>query len=1270
MRNTLLLAANVAASFVLSFVAAAGDASAQTISYANLGTEVGAGLQIGTARARLSDSTHGGISVHIESSDSLVALVSPNNSLAGTPGIDVFVPNGQTDALFWVQGLEDITGTVDIIASAPGYAPDTSAVQVLQPAVEISSLATSIDAFGNTDPFQIRVGLPSGAGVNPNQQVRAGSDGLVVTITNSIAGVGEIATLPDTGQTVILTIDPGLYYTPGSLPAGGAGFDPIAVGMTTVSATIPGFIATDNASREVTVTQPYINVGAVSDVGAGLRTSGQAVWLSGPQHGGVTLHIACSDTNLALISGDPDTLGRDVLDIFIPNGSGTSATYYYVQGKEDTTGTVSITGTAPGFTSDQETGSVVTPGISLYSLDTTIDVLDPLKSVRARVGIPNGSLTGINPAQYRRPGAPPLVVTVTSSDPAVANFQTLTDTSGVVTTEIAPGSSTNPANVATGGVDMDGLSAGTTTVTVSSPGFLNSGGTKVVTVSQPTINLNTIEDVGAGLRTGVEYVYLSASQHGGVTMTLTSLDPDLALLSPALNGAVGDTTISLIFNPGQTYRTFYVHGLEDTTGTATIVASEPMFFLPDTSTVSVVTPGISILSLASTFDTLDPTEDFAVRVGVPHSSLGYVLDAQGPRPGGGGVLATVSSSDPAVAQILTLADTSGTVTLLVDEEDNTTPSTVASGGVGADGLSPGTTFISVSADGFISTDQAIHEVTVTAPTMTLSVTDVGSGLQEGLRHGQLSASGHPGVTVHIASLDSSLSLVSTGEATAGGASIDVFVPAGQTSFGYVLQALEDTTGSSGIAVSAPFFAPDTAYFDVIEPGVKFTGLGSTIDVADPGDSFYAILGKPSTGNTDIGSSNEQAARVGGGGVTVTFVTADSTLSRLVGTSTSGGTVSLVIPPSASRTPTTLGAGGVAFDGLAEGSSVVSVSAPGFISVSTAFKTVFITDDNLYLLGLPLDVGAGLQTGALTAQLGKSGHGGVTLRIESSDSTLVRLSAVSGVAGDPFVETSVPNGETEVNYFIHGQAGTTGEALITATALGFPAATETVDVVVPAVGILSLADSIDVSDPADDFIVQIGVPDAGATSIATPQRAGSGTALDLTVSTSDPGIGLLQTLSETNGVILLQIAAGESQTQGTVAAGGIAFVPAGAGSVTVTPSITGFTSLSQIVQVTGSAVGVEPRGTFPLSLAQNAPNPVASRTAIRFTLPAEGPVALEVFDISGRRVRTLVDRRMPAGEFEVRWNGADDRGTRVGAGVYFYRLEADRRVLTRRMVLLK
>lgn len=71
-----------------------------------------------------------------------------------------------------------------------------------------------------------------------------------------------------------------------------------------------------------------------------------------------------------------------------------------------------------------------------------------------------------------------------------------------------------------------------------------------------------------------------------------------------------------------------------------------------------------------------------------------------------------------------------------------------------------------------------------------------------------------------------------------------------------------------------------------------------------------------------------------------------------------------------------------------------------------------------------------------------------------------------------------------------------------------------------------------------------------------------------------------------------------------------------------------------------------------------PNPFNPSTSLRFELARESRVRLVVYDVSGRRVRTLVDRRMPAGYHRVQWQGVDERGHRVSSGVYLYELVTD------------
>jgi len=90
----------------------------------------------------------------------------------------------------------------------------------------------------------------------------------------------------------------------------------------------------------------------------------------------------------------------------------------------------------------------------------------------------------------------------------------------------------------------------------------------------------------------------------------------------------------------------------------------------------------------------------------------------------------------------------------------------------------------------------------------------------------------------------------------------------------------------------------------------------------------------------------------------------------------------------------------------------------------------------------------------------------------------------------------------------------------------------------------------------------------------------------------------------------------------------------------------------------------------LVLEQNFPNPFNPITTIRFSAPAGVSARLVVYDARGKLVATLFDGPSSGGAREVQWNGRDDRGAPVSTGVYFYRLEAGKRTLTRKMLLLK
>jgi hypothetical protein len=89
-----------------------------------------------------------------------------------------------------------------------------------------------------------------------------------------------------------------------------------------------------------------------------------------------------------------------------------------------------------------------------------------------------------------------------------------------------------------------------------------------------------------------------------------------------------------------------------------------------------------------------------------------------------------------------------------------------------------------------------------------------------------------------------------------------------------------------------------------------------------------------------------------------------------------------------------------------------------------------------------------------------------------------------------------------------------------------------------------------------------------------------------------------------------------------------------------------------------------------SVSQNYPNPFNPVTNFRVALPQASHVKIEIFNILGQKVKTLVDEDMRAGIFIVDWDGKDKRGLEVSSGIYFYRIVAGEFSDIKKMVLLK
>lgn len=92
--------------------------------------------------------------------------------------------------------------------------------------------------------------------------------------------------------------------------------------------------------------------------------------------------------------------------------------------------------------------------------------------------------------------------------------------------------------------------------------------------------------------------------------------------------------------------------------------------------------------------------------------------------------------------------------------------------------------------------------------------------------------------------------------------------------------------------------------------------------------------------------------------------------------------------------------------------------------------------------------------------------------------------------------------------------------------------------------------------------------------------------------------------------------------------------------------------------------------FVLRLDQNYPNPFSEITSIHCSIPVESQVSIVIYDISGRRVKTLIDEHLEPGHHSIHWDGTDTSGQKVASGVYFYRLDTPTSTGTKKLSVIR
>lgn len=931
---------------------------------------IGAGLQY-RQRLQLSGPDHGGVTVQIDSSDATKSVLSTTSDVRGTGSLSVFIPDGQSILDFWVQGFIGNPGPVTLTATEPSFVSGTVDLTMVDPILDLQSLSTSHSTTSASlipdDTFTIRVGRPNLAGTTFGQsQVVAPGSPMVVTVTSSDVGVGQLVTTAITGAAVTTSIAPESSNTPSQVSQGGVAlrFDPPTTGLTTIEATAVGVAPFTTATQDVTVTVTPATLsfsdayGTGTRLGAGLQGR-YRVTLSGADHGGVTIEVTSSDPTRALVAPDGTTAGSGTLAVFVPNGQ--SIAEIWLQGVPGAAGPVTLTASEASFTDATLDLEVVAPVLHLFSLSsshiTTSAALINDDAFTVRTGVTNVAGTSYL-AQSVSAGAGDLSVSVTSSDVSIGQLETMTMGPGASVDLVIPINDSSTPAFSQGGVRLqfDPPTTGTTTIEATATGFDPSydsaSQTVSVTVNPATLTVQDWEGASGTIGGGLQSTYrvtLSGGDHGGVTIVVTSDDESVLRVS-ANSTTPGTDSVNLFVPNGQTSTPFfYAQGVAGTTGSATITATHAAFTSSNES-ISVVTPVLQVSGLASTQTTttaatLSP-DSFQVRTGI--SSTGTSITRYQSVSGAGPLSVTVTSSDTAVAQLATTGSSgTGSVMVTVDPGSSST----SGSGTGLlqltfDPTTTGGTTVDATASGFDpSFPGASQAVMVTVDPASISLIDaygdglrLGGGLQARYRV-QLSGPDHGGVNVLLESSNSLQATLSSDPLVAGTASISVFIADGQTLADFFVHGVSGATGSTTITATEASFTSDTLVIDLVQPVLHISSLASTQSAGGSDDAFSVWTGILNPAGTAIDRFQEVSAA---GPLQVLIESGTPVTAELVTLTSTGASVTVEVPVNRNSSDSTVAAGGVAFRPLTAGSTIISASAIGFGTYFGSSQTVTVT----------------------------------------------------------------------------------------------------------------------------------------------------------------------------------------------------------------------------------------------------------------------------------------------------------------------------------------
>jgi hypothetical protein len=873
--------------------------------------------------------------------------------------------------------------------------------------------------------------------------------------------------------------------------------------------------------------------------------------LSVPFGGTASLPISLSEParegglTLTVSSGTPGTVAVTTTTVTIPAGSQSA--------------NATLRGLAPG------SATVTVSNPDFGSATTPVTVTAQLNIVQSSVTFARGRSADIT-IELKSGGndvaapAGGLVVHLAATDPGCAAVEDVTIPEGLVSTR---------ATLTHGDTTATPCA---TRVTASAPSVAGVTG-DVVDVNvgaAPTLSLAATR-VGAGLQTSVTLNLGAPAPAGGLTVTLASADPAVLRVSEDAATA-GSATTSFTIAAGQTSHTVYLHGMEGKRGAVGVTASASGYS-SGTATQTVAPIALEITGLNTSITTLSANDEFYVRVGVVNAATTGIAAYQNVRAGAGALTVSVANADATVGQLVRTGGAAQSATVQIPAGAGQSPTTVAAGGVAFDPTGGGTTTIAVSAPGAAPIAASSQGVSVSAPAISMAATRVGAGLQTSVTLSLGAPAPAGGLQLSLASSDPAVLRLSDGASVEGVGSLTFTIAAGQSSHTIYLHGMEGRSGSATVTASAAGYTPASVMQTVAPPTLDIAGLGSSATTLSANDEFYVRVGVLNAAGTGI--TAYQNVRAGAAPLVVTVTNGSAAVAQLVQTGGAAQTVTVQIPAGAGQSPTTVAAGGVAFDATGAGTTTVSVSAPGVTPIGASSQSVSVSAPSISLGATR--VGAGLQSSATISLGAPAPAGGLAVAVSSADASVLRLAATDDDAGTGSLTVTIAAGQSSRTIYLMGVPGRTGSVTTTVSAPGYAGGSATHVVAPITLDLASLGSSTTTLSANDEFYARVGVLNAAGTGIAAYQNVHPGAGpLVVSLANGNAGVGQLVRTGGAAQTATVQIPEGASQSPTTVAAGGVAFDPIGAGTTTVTASAPGATPIaasSQSISVSAPAISI-------------------------------------------------------------------------------------------------